>query len=221
MKLLSLLATAGLCVCLGCKSDNPNRSSAASDTAPTNYPTPNSPVDQEQVAARRTAAINGANAAISSAWVSPEARILSILHAKNQEEIQIGQLAQERGVSDGAKRFGEHLVQDHTSLDQRVIEVADRARINLLDPIRTEELLAQEAGKIARPMDPVTELRDLDGSLFDRRFGEKMLDGHSQLIQIVQNARNTVRNPRVRELLDDTLPKLREHERMAREVANR
>lgn len=147
--------------------------------------------------------------------VSPETRILSILHDKNRQEIRIGRMAQEKGVSQGVRRFGDMLVSDHTTNDEQVNAIARNANISLLQPNQVRQMLAREKGLSAPPPNPGAELANLSGSEFDRVFAQKMLEGHRELIQIVEAAQREVRDPEVRDLLNTTLPRLREHENMA------
>jgi putative membrane protein len=152
---------------------------------------------------------------------SADARILSILHAKNEEEVAVGNLAMERGASEDVRRFADMLVRHHSDNDAKVMQTAQTARITLIDPANMKDVLAREKGMTTPAPDPLNELRGLNGAAFDRAFARKMLDGHRELIQIVENARPTVQNDQVRQLLDETLPRLREHERTAADLANR
>lgn len=152
---------------------------------------------------------------------STDARILSILHAKNMEEVEAGRLAQNRGASDDVRRYGEMLERHHSESDVNVRSTAEAAGITMLEPRDIKDLLAREKGMAASPPDPLDELRTLHGDQFDRAFAQKMLEGHRELIQIVENARPTVKHASVRDLLDRTLPTLREHEQEALRLVNR
>jgi putative membrane protein len=146
---------------------------------------------------------------VNVAWASPDARILSILHAKNLEEIKVGQLASQNGSSDAARQYGEMLVQDHTELDARVKTTAGNNRIHLMQPSEVGQLLQKETGKA--PGDPIAELQQLSGTDFDQKFAQMMRDGHQELIQIVQSAQKSVTKTDVGGLLTDTLPTLEKH----------
>jgi putative membrane protein len=153
---------------------------------------------------------------------SPDIRILSILHAKNQEEIELGRLAQEKGLSDDVRRFGEDLVSSHSENDRRVLEVATTANATLLEQAEVKEMMRRERGASAEPApDHLAELRALEGEAFDRAFAQKMQAGHRELIRTVEKAQERVRDENVRDLLARTLPVLREHEQTATRLASR
>jgi predicted outer membrane protein len=60
--------------------------------------------------------------------------LLSRLHAANQKEIQMGQLAQRNASSTRAKQLAQRLVRDHQQADQRVTQLAKRLNITLQNP---------------------------------------------------------------------------------------
>ena len=154
------------------------------------------------------------------AWdnVSDDVKILSILHAKNQEEIEAGRLAQDRGTSEEVRSFGEHMVKDHTDADKRVQNVARERNLSLLSPSEVKQKMMakkREDGKTAE--DPIAKLRQLQGAEFDREFARCMQKGHAELIEKVEKAREKCGED-VRALLDEILPTLRHHHEMAKEL---
>lgn len=164
---------------------------------------------------------------------SADSRILSLIHMKNQEEIQIGQLASSKGSDAAVRNYGEMLVRDHTSADAKVQSVASQANITLMSDAETRRLThAEKSGtqpdrlhekyaddsNVQRTKDPMEELRSLNGADFDRAFAEKMAKGHAKLIAEVEKAQSQVRDAQTRQLLNDLLPTLKKHERMAKEL---
>lgn len=156
---------------------------------------------------------------------SPETRILSLLNVKDQHEIRMGQLAQERGSTEDVRNYGARLVKDHREHAIKVASVASSSGVTLMDDEQVKQMMHREKGEPAAPKDrmsadrkdkdPIAELQGLSGVEFDRAFALKMQEGHRKVIQKVQAAQNDVRNPGVRDLLDKTLVSLREHEQIA------
>jgi putative membrane protein len=58
--------------------------------------------------------------------------LLSRMHATNQMEIRLGQLAQRNGASATVKQYGARLVRDHSSADARVTALAKKLGITLM-----------------------------------------------------------------------------------------
>lgn len=204
--ILAVAAVAGLCAC---ESGNSNESSDKSMSSRTTGAAASTSSD---ASARNDAGSDYRS--ISSA----DSRILSILHAKNIEEIEIGKLAMDKGASDDVRNFGQTLVQDHQQCDNQVRQVSQAANAPLLEPKDINDMLAREKGMSQPPKDPLEELRSLDGPAFDQQFGRMMLQGHRDLIQIVENARPNVHDARVGQLLDQTLSTLHHHEDLAAEI---
>lgn len=150
----------------------------------------------------------------ATAWASPETRILSILHAKDVEEVNAGRIAAQNGTSDTVKKYGEMLVRDHSEHDAKVRTCADATGLRLLEPSDVNRMIQRETGQA--PGDPVAELRAVSGTDFDQKFMAMMRDGHQEAIQVVEAAQRTVTNARVGALLAETLPTLRHHLEMAK-----
>jgi predicted outer membrane protein len=55
------------------------------------------------------------------------AMVLSQLNQTNLMEIELAKIAQEKGSIDGVPAYANQLVQDHTSLDQMVISMAQKS----------------------------------------------------------------------------------------------
>lgn len=153
------------------------------------------------------------------AGITPDRRILSILNAKDQEEVEIGRLAQSRGSANEARDFGTMLVKDHSEHQQKVKTIADDGGITLIDPKEVGEMTAAEKGG-QTPADPAEKLRGLSGQEFDQVFAAKMVKGHRELIQMLESARSQQHDPRVTTLIDETLPTLRHHEQTAQNLAD-
>lgn len=151
-----------------------------------------------------------------TAYATPEVHILSVLHANNIKEIQVGRMAQEFGASDEVRRQGQRLVRDHTESDAKVLEVAREEGIALMSPPEVDAMMKRERDRMGGTApDPVRALEGLRGPAFDQQFTAVTVAGHADMIRRVQNAQNNVRNERVRDLLQETLASLEDHRRMA------
>lgn len=64
----------------------------------------------------------------------PDRSVLSMLHAKNQEEVQIGRLAQSKGTTEQVRGYGADLVRDHSRNDAKLMSLARDLNITLSSP---------------------------------------------------------------------------------------
>lgn len=134
-------------------------------------------------------------------------QVLSKMHHVNQMEIRLGELAMQKGRSQDVRNFGRRLRNDHQMADRRVTNLAAREGIRLVNPPMT-----RHERTVNR------RLRYARGHQFDREFMDAMADGHTQTIQDLSQARRDLRDPQVRRLVGNTLPALRHHRKMAREI---
>src|SRR5437588_10053181 len=57
--------------------------------------------------------------------------LLRQLHAANQEEIDLGKIADDKAQNAEVKRFANEMVTDHTAADQKLVDVATQMNIEL------------------------------------------------------------------------------------------
>lgn len=160
---------------------------------------------------------------------TPDAKILSLLHYKNQKEIELGRLAAANGSTSAVREYGSMLVREHTAADAKVLAVAARTNTVLLSETETKSMIRAEKAAMGKNVekaaddsramqDPVEELRNLSGTNFDRVFAQKIAKGHSKLASAIEKAKPEVRNESTRQLLNELLPIVQKHEQMAREL---
>lgn len=80
---------------------------------------------------------------IKKEWdaLTPEARILSVIHAKNLKEVEIGRLGQQKGTSQEVKEFAGMMVREHGDADSKLTSLASSENISIWDPARTERAM--------------------------------------------------------------------------------
>ncbi|MBL8887274.1 MAG: DUF4142 domain-containing protein [Phycisphaerales bacterium] len=190
----------------------------------------------------RPADLNAAGQSqVYASSATADQKILSLLHFKNQNEIELGHLAATNGSSAAVKDFGNMLVREHTSADARVMTVASQTGTALMSDAETQNMIRAENAAMAKDRmgkdhmsndlnrekmaddsqvmkNPVDELRGLSGADFDKAFAQKMVKGHEKLASAIEKAKPQVRNEQTRQLLSELLPTIRMHERMARQL---
>lgn len=182
----------------------------------------------------RTADLNAAGQPqVYASNATADQRILSLLHFKNQKEIELGQLAATNGSSAAVKDYGNMLVREHTAADAKVMRVASQTGTTLMSSAETQNMMRAEKAAMSKDVmdndrekrtddsqvkDPIDELRGLNGADFDKAFAQKMVKGHAKLASAIERAKPQVRNESTRQLLNELLPTVQMHERMAREL---
>jgi putative membrane protein len=122
----------------------------------------------------------------------------------NYAEVDVGNLAQEKGASDAVKQYGGMLVKDHSEANEKAKQVA--TQLGVTPP--TGASVTQKAKYL--------KLKVLSGATFDRTFVSDMVRDHQTDINAYQNqARKT--DP-AGMLAKETLPTLRHHLEVAQQL---
>jgi putative membrane protein len=150
-----------------------------------------------------------ARSEFSGSNLAADKQALDELHRVNFVEIEAGRLGSEKGTTEGVRRYGENLMNDHRANDNKVIRIARDNNIALAQPA----LNAEEQ----RMMD---RLRAASGSEFDREFLRSMATAHSKAIAQFEGMQPGLADSEVRVLVRDSLPTLRHHEQMANNLMN-
>lgn len=120
------------------------------------------------------------------------ADVLKDLHHANQEEIEMGKIAQDKGQSKDVKKFGKTLVKDHTAADKKVTALAKDEKIDL--------------GEM-----PVMKDNMPEGADFDASFARAMLEGHQKVVSEATAARDSTGDEKLKKLLVAIIPTLQKH----------
>ena len=119
----------------------------------------------------------------------------------NMAEVKVGQLAQKKGQSEEAKKFGQMLQMDHSEANRKAMEIAKQ--ISVMPP---NEPNAQQKAVYDK-------LSKLSGAEFDREFAKEIIEDHQKDIKEFEN--EAKKKGAVGEFAEETLPHLKMHLQMA------
>ena len=121
-------------------------------------------------------------------------------------EIQLGKVAQEKGQSEGVKSFGDRMVRDHTKINDQLKPVAQELNLQMPEAVN------------AKHQALIDKLSKLSGAEFDKAYANAMVSGHKGAIKEFENAQAKATQPQLKKFIDDTLPILREHLELAKQI---
>jgi putative membrane protein len=124
----------------------------------------------------------------------------------NMAEVQMGQLAQQKGSSDGVKQFGKTLETDHSQANQTATAAA--GSISVTPPTRPSKM--QQA--------MYDKLNKLSGPQFDRQFASSMVKDHKKDIAEYQKEAKR-KDGQVSDYAKQSLPTLQKHLQLAQSLA--
>jgi putative membrane protein len=114
-------------------------------------------------------------------------------------EVKLGQMAQDKAMSQRVKDFGSMMVKDHTAAGDELKSMASRKNVTLPSAVG-------EAHQ--KKIDALTKKTGKD---FDRAYMDAMVDGHQSAINDFEKASNNTKDADIKSWADKTLPTLRMH----------
>ena len=156
-----------------------------------------------------------------------DSEILQVLAVVDQSEVQDGQLAQKKARHAQVKSYARELITDHSKSLQQDREIAKSAKIDLSGVMMSgtkstgatktgSDTSRSAAATAAQPSGPtgatgvVAELvnmhtqamervRQLQGAAFDSAFVNAQIQGHQQVLSLLQSAQSQAQNPNLQQ----------------------
>jgi len=195
-------------------------------------PSVTTPSDSAPSAAAPSAALSAeANAIVAS--LQTDAHAMALLHHSNLAEIQAGNLAQQRAQDAEVKAFAQHMVTDHTALDQQGDALATRLNVSPMLPdsalpraaTQAMSTLSSTGGAASGAMTPSTPTTDAaaaaagSGAEFDRAYITQQVADHQRTLALVDAAIERSQNAELKTALQTQVrPKVAEHLQHARQL---
>jgi putative membrane protein len=125
----------------------------------------------------------------------------------NLAEIKMAQLATDKSQRDDVKQFGQKLVQDHMKAGHELTQLAQQKGLMLSQDLEKQH---------AKMMDHMSAMSGAD---FDRTFLRHMVRDHEKNVKKFEKASAKADDADLKAFADKTLPALREHLSMARNLS--
>jgi len=127
----------------------------------------------------------------------------------NRREIHLGKLAAERASNAEVKSFAERMVKDHQKAQKDLEHAVKSASLTM--PHREKGEHDKEHSKFEK----------LKGADFDSAYMTCMVEDHEKAAALYEKATKEVKNAELRKYAASTLPVVREHLKMAKEISGR
>jgi putative membrane protein len=119
------------------------------------------------------------------------------------EEVELGKVAAQQGMSAEVKQFGQRMVDDHSQANSELMSLASSKGITL--PTELDQKHRSE----------VTKLSGMSGADFDREYTKMMVSDHRKDVSEFEKQSTKGTDADLKAFATKTLPTLREHLRMA------
>ena len=135
----------------------------------------------------------------------PDRQFVQDASVAGSTEIDAAKLAMTRSDDRRVRSFASHMVLDHTRLAAQ-LQVAVPTGVSA--PIDNPDTAL------------LNSIRDLKGAAFDQAYVSKLgLEGHRQALALFEQEAHGGQNERLRRLANEALPTIREHLKMAQDLA--
>ena len=124
-----------------------------------------------------------------------------------QAEVEMGQLASQKGNSSDVKNFGERMVKDHTKMGEEMKTVASEEGIT---PPTSPTMLQQVE---------IKKLKGLSGDDFDKEYIKTMVKDHESDLKEFKKESQDGKSPKVKDAATQGAEVISQHLTMIRQVA--
>lgn len=124
-------------------------------------------------------------------------------------EVELGRLASERATNAEVKAFARRMVDDHTTANERLKQVAQEKNVTLPTELAAEHKQHRD------------KLSQATGAEFDRLYMSHMVKDHEKTVAEFEKETKNGQDPAVRAFAQQTLPTLREHLQMTHQLATK
>jgi putative membrane protein len=122
-------------------------------------------------------------------------------------EVQLGQLAAEKGSSGDVKQFGQKMVEDHTQLGDQLKPLAQQMGVNPPDGLSKKDKAL------------VAKLNTLSGAQFDEVYIEAMVKDHKKDLSDFKAEANNTQNPQLKQTVEQGSQMIDQHLQMIEQIA--
>jgi putative membrane protein len=120
-------------------------------------------------------------------------------------EIELGKLAEQKSSSENIKHYGRIILSDHIKARKELKNIASRNNISVAGVMTSEK---------------IDDLSVLNGTEFDKRYINTMIEFHNAEIKEFEDASLTVKNVELKNWVDKTLTTIKNHLRLAQQTKN-
>jgi putative membrane protein len=145
----------------------------------------------------------------------PFAQVLTTVHKTNLAEIELGNLAKERGMSPRVRAFGDRLVRDHQLADRMLLAAADHMKVALLPD---EAIAPHEKKRGEKHRSLLSDLRLAAADDFDSLFLHSLKLHHEEALNTYTDAIGNLPVTYARELIVRLRPILSQHLELATQL---
>jgi putative membrane protein len=122
-------------------------------------------------------------------------------------EVDLGKIGVQHADNPDVKQFAQRMVDDHSKANDQLKQVADKRGVALPGDVDAKEKAT------------MNRLSKLSGPAFDKAYMRDMVSDHEKDVSLFERQSASGKDADLKSWIDQTLPTLKEHEDMAKDVA--
>ena len=122
-------------------------------------------------------------------------------------EVDLGKIGVQRAESPDVKQFAQRMVDDHSKANDELKQVAQKRGVALPGDVDAKEKAT------------IDRLSKLSGPAFDKAYMRDMVNDHVKDVSLFEHQSTSRKDADLKAWIDQTLPTLKEHKDMAKDVA--
>lgn len=162
------------------------------------------PIGMAVLALASALALSGLHAQNSKSSAAADSFLKQAMQG-DMAEIQMGQLAQQKGADQQVKQFGQTLVSDHQENLDKAKSLAQQVGVTPPESVNAQQKAAYQ------------KLSKLSGQQFDKEFAQHMVQDHRK--DITKFEQESKKSGEIANFAQDTLPVLRKHLQIAESIS--
>ena len=142
-------------------------------------------------------------------WDTADRTFMTKAAQANLAEVEAGRMAAEKSTNTEVQKFAQAMVDDHSQANQQLMDLAQKKNIAL--PNEPDDAHKKDAGRLS----------DLKGAEFDRSYMTMMVQDHVKAVALFEATTKAAKDSDVRTFAEKTVPVLKHHLQMARDLNNK
>jgi len=154
------------------------------------------------------------------------------------EEVYLSQLALEKTTNEDVKNLANHMIKDHSAANKKLEKIAQDENLtfpatntfaaddaNWSNPLLTHpenikgaQMLMMTNFPYLADYQAVQQLKTISGDQFDRVYLDGLVQDHTSAVSEFESASQSLSDEKLKKFADKTLPTLRKHLQMARDL---
>jgi putative membrane protein len=121
-------------------------------------------------------------------------------------EVELGQLAAQKGNSDDVKKFGQRMVDDHSKANDQLKSIAQQKGVQIPSDLDAKDKALKD------------KLSNMSGDQFDHMYMQHMVQDHKKDVAEFKKEANSGKDQDVKNFAQQTVPTLEDHLKMAQQT---